>query len=347
MGNSPKRWAVADLDPISPLPVHPSSPVLLPILHDRADTCFNMSSSNNTFEASPEANAPVAAQVNEQPHAPTITRQNNAPNTVPVDNGAEHMQEPETSDSVTTDAKQDVSTSNGVVYPALPPLEGNRTDIVAPTNGNGLSAPQLPVNVAPASLNTPQNSKENSRPVLDAAISNLIANLTQPSSNTRATAVGAARIHNSDTVLNNSLRPQNTSAQNTSALPAKPPVHESTRVQACTPAVHPSLPGAAQPSNIPSISGDELGANDNEPAVQRSSNPYFGATSKQSIIPVPNHTAPPSQPGHIQAPLPVGQSPLVTNRKQQWETFTHEERNYVSEAQWSVFPEGSRIFIGL
>ncbi|KAI1149106.1 hypothetical protein F4825DRAFT_464373 [Nemania diffusa] len=44
-GNSPRLWAAADLDPISPSPVHPPSPITVPALQDQADAY------NNTFLA--------------------------------------------------------------------------------------------------------------------------------------------------------------------------------------------------------------------------------------------------------------------------------------------------------
>ncbi|KAI1370825.1 hypothetical protein F4677DRAFT_341565 [Hypoxylon crocopeplum] len=44
---SPEVWAIADLTPISPAPLHISSPVVVPALQDQADTLSIMSHSNN------------------------------------------------------------------------------------------------------------------------------------------------------------------------------------------------------------------------------------------------------------------------------------------------------------
>ncbi|KAI1274846.1 hypothetical protein F5Y07DRAFT_191677 [Xylaria sp. FL0933] len=44
-GSSPRHWAAADLHPVSPAPLHPPSPIVVPTLQNQADTYFYMSSS--------------------------------------------------------------------------------------------------------------------------------------------------------------------------------------------------------------------------------------------------------------------------------------------------------------
>ncbi|KAH9905896.1 hypothetical protein F4778DRAFT_779284 [Xylariomycetidae sp. FL2044] len=55
---SPEHLATADLSPVSPSPVHPSSPILVPTLQDHVDTFYTMSLSEEEQSAS-EAPAPA------------------------------------------------------------------------------------------------------------------------------------------------------------------------------------------------------------------------------------------------------------------------------------------------
>ncbi|KAI1112393.1 hypothetical protein F5Y14DRAFT_271721 [Nemania sp. NC0429] len=142
--NSPSLWAAADLDPISPSPVYPPSPIIVPALQDQAEAYFGMSSTDN--KAIPPAVAPAAnasESSNKQNHAQSaaaiIHNNNNNHNmasgvpdteaegagldkatngvaqraeTASINISGRCMQEPKTGQPDAIKAEQDVSQSN-------------------------------------------------------------------------------------------------------------------------------------------------------------------------------------------------------------------------------------------
>ncbi|KAI1742388.1 hypothetical protein F4680DRAFT_445950 [Xylaria scruposa] len=142
MTGNPKLWAAADLDPLSPAPVHPPSPIVVPALQDQADTYLNMSSISGNLMTSAGAPSVGVLKANEQSHVPsaTVHSDNNTTTdamdpihvtsgstdpdeainnvaekagTVSVGIHAENMQEkPETSQLNATEAGQDVFKSS-------------------------------------------------------------------------------------------------------------------------------------------------------------------------------------------------------------------------------------------
>ncbi|KAJ2975687.1 hypothetical protein NUW58_g8286 [Xylaria curta] len=136
-GYSPKIWAAADLDPVSPAPVHPPSPIIVPELQDQADSYLNMPFAGSNLITLAVPNPAEIPKVNGQTHVPSANvhyeATNGAPDT-PVDpeqidlgkavNGgvgetetvsvgvnAENMQEPKTLKPEGTETEQDVSKS--------------------------------------------------------------------------------------------------------------------------------------------------------------------------------------------------------------------------------------------
>lgn len=140
--NSPSLWAAADLDPISPSPVYPPSPVIVPALQDRAESYIDMSSTGYNAARLAVATTAGASVIDEKPNhaqtaAPSIHNNmangvldtslgkvegadsDKAPNgvaqraeTASIGMSAGDMQEPETSRLDATKAKQDVSQPN-------------------------------------------------------------------------------------------------------------------------------------------------------------------------------------------------------------------------------------------
>lgn len=143
--NSPSLWAAADLDPISPSPVYPPSPIIVPALQDQAEAYFDMSSTDNnlaTLAMTTTARASEIGAWHDHAQMAAPITYNKMANGVPdtslsevegmglekATNGvaqraetssisisAGDMQEPETSPLEVTEAEQDVSQSNKLI----------------------------------------------------------------------------------------------------------------------------------------------------------------------------------------------------------------------------------------
>ncbi|KAJ8126710.1 hypothetical protein O1611_g6927 [Lasiodiplodia mahajangana] len=92
-GHSPRLWATANLDPISPSPIHPPSPVTVPALQDQADVYSDMSLAGaNPIALAAASSARVPERNGEQSHvpvpapAPTPTRTVTVVNAVAIHN---------------------------------------------------------------------------------------------------------------------------------------------------------------------------------------------------------------------------------------------------------------------
>ncbi|KAF2967843.1 hypothetical protein GQX73_g5782 [Xylaria multiplex] len=198
----PEVWATANLDPISPAPVHPPSPITVPALQHQADAYFDMplpSTNQMTLNVEatpgpPEVDERIVPTVrNSKPNGALDTRIVDSPNTSPdkASNGvakrgvaapagidAESMQEPETLQSDTTGAKQDVSMS-AAYTPNLdmPALVSAQLDIAASAHGNNASIPQALLAHGPAPFprqipQSPASLPQNSQTVRDRIMTN-------------------------------------------------------------------------------------------------------------------------------------------------------------------------------
>ncbi|KAI0487035.1 hypothetical protein F4859DRAFT_324979 [Xylaria cf. heliscus] len=207
-GNPPKIWAAADLDPISPAPVHPPSPIVVPALQDRANTYLHMPSVGGHSMMAAEVPTVGALKVNEQSHVRPVIVHNdndtivNAMDPNPVDLGstdpdeavdsvaekagtvsvgihAERMQDPETSQPNATEAKHDVSKSDESTHNSdMAHFVSNRVDIAAAAHEN--SPPISQISPDPASVSYPNiipqpshNLPEETQTILDAIVSNV------------------------------------------------------------------------------------------------------------------------------------------------------------------------------
>ncbi|KAI8945152.1 hypothetical protein F4801DRAFT_594370 [Xylaria longipes] len=411
-GNSPKVWAAADLDPISPAPVYPPSPITVPALQDQADTYLNMSSIGGvpmTSAGVPSAGVP---EVNEQSHVPPITiysDNNTTTDTMdpkPVDLGstgpyetvggvaekagtasvgihAENMQEPETSQPNATEAEQDVSKSNESIHNSnTAHLVSDQVIVAASTHEN--SPPVSQTSPDPASVSCPNvisqpshKLPEESQTVFDAVVSNvdntqlsqspceqspannnhhssITSHAGYPASNIQALVdniaaravdadADATHIPISEGTSSSMVLPQNT------ILPPKPPAPGPTFTQPYPAADEfPSpIPAASQFSSMPLPLGNGLALGNYTGAASGMVNLHASGTAIPTLTSVPNnHVIPVTQSDSTYGALSVDQLPLVDHQKKRWEAFLQDERQYVSEAKWDRFPEGSRIFIG-
>ncbi|KAI1805827.1 hypothetical protein F4811DRAFT_513698 [Daldinia bambusicola] len=74
---APELLATADLTPVSPAPLHLSSPVVIPSLQDQADTLCTMSLSNGDLDPSTSIAAVGQAEATDQNNLPASASQNN------------------------------------------------------------------------------------------------------------------------------------------------------------------------------------------------------------------------------------------------------------------------------
>ncbi|KAI1821634.1 hypothetical protein F4861DRAFT_518185 [Xylaria intraflava] len=80
--NPPKVWAAADLDPVSPAPVHPPSPILIPGLQNQADVYRAVSLNDNQPAQTAQAAAAMAQapDVDAQTDVTAVTISGDTPN---------------------------------------------------------------------------------------------------------------------------------------------------------------------------------------------------------------------------------------------------------------------------
>ncbi|RWA04415.1 hypothetical protein EKO27_g10690 [Xylaria grammica] len=383
-GNSPRVWAAADMDPVSPAPVHPSSPIMVPTLQDQADMYFDIPFSGSDSVTLAVETIPRVSNVDEQTHVPAAavpdSTQNNAPDTRPVDLtstdpdtagdavterggpasvgvGVENMREAETSQSDATEAEQDVSMSTeSTPNPDVPA----QLDITASTTGGSPSISQA--SIAPNSIPLPKPIPQPPHKFLEGgqiAPNGAHAQLSQPLdeqplvnnhhssevliANTTARSTGG----DNDVAYNRVARsiPNGNVLPQSMLLPSKSPTPRQVSMQPYHP-TNESSSGIAQFNSTPLPSSNGLALGAYIAATLGTADHYASATSIPSVTSGVNYTIPASQPDSPYGKLTADRPPLSNHQKQRWDAFLQDERRYVSDAKWDMFPDGSRIFIG-
>ncbi|KAI0533103.1 hypothetical protein GGR58DRAFT_135786 [Xylaria digitata] len=386
---SPEVWAAANLDPVSPAPVHLPSPIIVPALQDQADAYFDMSlSSSNPIILNVEA-APGTSKVDERTHVPAATVHNSKPNGTPdtrmvdlqnaapdkASNGmakretatsvrvdAESiMQEPETSQPDTAEAKQDVSMPTASTpNPDVSALVSAQLDIAASAHGKSPSISQAlfardPVPFPRQIPQSPPSLPQNSQAVPDTIVSNGINGKHSLSNNNHPSPTSLAdySVTNIQALVDNITAHTNDVTQNhasrstciSNALPQCAPLRPKplTTEQAYTQPCHPAniSSEAFQSSSTPLPSSQAL---------------HDCVAAALKLIPYASDTLVPTSvtPGPIAIPTSQSDSTfgeLTTDRPQPpnyqtWDAFLQDERQYTSDAKWNLFPNGSRIFVG-
>ncbi|KAI1080872.1 hypothetical protein F5B20DRAFT_537690 [Whalleya microplaca] len=184
---APEFLATADLTPVSPAPLHPSSPIVVPALQDQADTFYSMSLSNDgQFVGAP---APAVEQVQATNHndTPTVNGHDGTHNDgtatahdPALDNSAggqvsetnlvqEEDGQTQHSDSLSdvTETQQDVSKTNeSTLSPETSESETNHSEVAAPhdlssttTSTVQLTSQSIP-DPSPQTAQAPQEPQE-------------------------------------------------------------------------------------------------------------------------------------------------------------------------------------------
>ncbi|RDA82697.1 hypothetical protein CP532_3925 [Ophiocordyceps camponoti-leonardi (nom. inval.)] len=319
--------ATASLSPVSPAPVHTAAPRVVPALQDTVDTLDAMvadavaqdvvddDSLDGVYAdlVAPEA-APQPQPDNTDDYAKTFDS--------PVDPQEAGEQEP----------PQHVQSSSSV-----PPESSCLPSEFMPSVTHDASDPLLS-STAPTQQQQQQSQQQPQPPSDPEAesrdssldIQKLVADLTAQPAETGPEPPAAE----SSAVLPSS-----------SSLPPRPP-----QPQTGSPSyAAPNDPSAAvvtssvvaSTSEQPS-SGFFPGAVPAEPASSALASPTTG------MEPAPAAAFLNVQP-HAPQPVPEQSKdgePEAADYQRQWEQFTADERQYMSDAKWDRFPEGSRIFIG-
>ncbi|KAI0202846.1 hypothetical protein F4808DRAFT_60413 [Astrocystis sublimbata] len=187
--DSQKVWAAhaADLHPISPVPVHPSSPIIVPALQDQADTLYEMASAGVVPKANEQSHQPqnaVHSDNNAATHTitPGISDSNlkEAVNGIAKKEGAAavsiyNIQNSETRQSSPAEPERDVYIPNKLTYEfVLAPALSDKAHTAAFSNKTDLPASQASshpeLRDRPVVPNPLPNLRENSQPVFDTSV---------------------------------------------------------------------------------------------------------------------------------------------------------------------------------
>ncbi|KAI1385927.1 uncharacterized protein F4822DRAFT_357747 [Hypoxylon trugodes] len=372
---SPEVLATANLTPISPAPLHLSSPVVVPALQDQADSLYTMSLSNGVSQ-DPTVPATAGEQVEppRQNGAPTTDSQHETYGTQNAisTNNTENADDIDDLDDLQPDDEDD----GAIVKNDSAALGGDgrenanqdviKTNISAINSDSSESFADNSDGVDSASDHSSANPQIDPRPQSQTGITSSTNNTDV--SQAATTAPTESNDHLPSTTSNEvdiqSLVDKIIGNAPTAAianpiptqevlLPPRPPVPQqpsSAYVQSEDIAHTQYQPtysntSATMSSLLPPPPGNHLaGAPGTIPDAHNSHPPPPAAYPLNAL---PTHPFPVAQfdPAYAAAP---GTQPQIIDQQplQRWETFLQEERRYVSEAKWDRFPEGSRLFIG-
>ncbi|KAL6413868.1 hypothetical protein AUP68_03398 [Ilyonectria robusta] len=196
---------------------------------------------------------------------------------------------------------------------------------------------------SPSTASADSNSAGSPNPSAD--IQRLVADLTAPAEPTSSDDPSALP---AKAELPAGPNASSSALPSSASLPPRPPLPQAAS-QSYTSQHHPSgssssipasvavPPTPGQPSTyvaagVPGTSPDALG--NLAPAA---------ASGLNASVAITSLTAPPYPP---QSPAYATDRPQDADYQRQWDQFMADERQYMSEAKWDRFPEGSRLFIG-
>lgn len=367
--------ATANLSPVSPSPVHTASPLVVPALQDTVDTIDAMvaavvASTSQTSVADDAAPAHAAEEsldpsdlVDDDPYGDD-TQPEAAPKAeleAPSSNDddyAKTFDSPIASDHGDEGPQQEARpgdpplsnhpsvASHSVLDPLL--AQASASDIIAtpPQTGDGaaLASSQPPQDQSQtgqraAPSNAPEdthNGASTAEPAID--LQRLVADITaqsnQPSSHPTPDANAVQAPQTAGPSLSTSGLPTS------STLPPRPPL-PNTASQSFVSQHH---PGGA---NLALSAGN---AAHGQPAQMLATGAPGTTAAISSLPPAATHAStanPALNAFDYTAGAPGHTNDSKGERRRAWEQFLADERQYMSEAKWDRFPEGSRIFIGM
>ncbi|KAI0424348.1 hypothetical protein F5Y09DRAFT_143273 [Xylaria sp. FL1042] len=383
-GNSPKLWAAADLHPVSPAPLHPPSPIIVPALQDQADAYSSMSLSiQNPLKSATPAEL---LKLNQIP-APAVPVQDGTPNSSPdqrrldlesinLERAVNGMSEKEadmlsasitqtdaqktkTSQSHVTGAEQDIGSISGSTFePDGCTLAAPRFDaLTSARESNSFISQAFPV------PGLAQSSKHTTLQ-LDRLPGNLVADTTV-SHATNAPIHQSPSNHSQVTHEPHAIDIQalldsiNTQAANGDVGMSHNPTFggssngkvlpQSTIVLPEPPTTEQASTQSYHPAGDFPFELSQINSTHLSPNNKLVPSDYtFATTGKLG----PNASAKAISaaspiPNHVLRSNRIDEELLVENhRKQTWDDFDKHEPQHAERANRNGFPEGSRIFLG-
>ncbi|PFH57519.1 hypothetical protein XA68_14905 [Ophiocordyceps unilateralis] len=318
--------ATASLSPVSPAPLHTAAPRVVPALQDTVDTLDAMVAAVDAAAGSghevvdddslDDAYTDVAASEAVPP--PQLDSSDDYAKTFdsPVDPEEGGEQQP----------PQHVSSSSKSSHVPLP------SDSMPSVAHDASAEPKQQLPPPEPATNPDAESRD---PSLD--IQKLVADLTAQPAESGSEGEPSPP----------SAEPSTAALPSSSSLPPRPPQPQTGS---------PSYADAAALNPIPAASSTVAGT-----APPTSEQPASGATPPASAEPASSVLASPATgmdaspaAAFLNAQLHASHTAPTLSRdgesgadyQRQWEQFTADERQYMSDAKWDRFPDGSRIFIG-
>ncbi|KAI2631104.1 hypothetical protein GGS21DRAFT_163830 [Xylaria nigripes] len=370
--NSPKHWATADLDPISPSPLHPPSPIVVPALQNQADTYHALSLNDRDPAALGTITLAHSAHLDQLSRMPAMSTTyhtlNTAPDahspggatgkvkSAPIAISAKNTHENVTAHPYVLEAQgeQILSKSNLPVASADTPSSfSSRVDIATSVlvNSSTVSS-SSPISIPPASpaVQRFHKSLENRQVVSDAALPNVAdtsfpqaLNNYLPTTDNRNSSthhIGHANVNVNTSAGDIAVKARAAGLIHNST-PASSYYDSAVPTSALLPPKPPSngfssIPGVAQLSGIPLPLNNGTIPAGYANATLGPVNSYAGG----AVMP-----APPSMLNYNTSTLQFNPT-RGSLQKQSWDAFLEDERKYVLDGNWDRFPDGSRIFVG-
>lgn len=375
---SPEVLATADLSPLSPAPLHLSSPVVVPSLQDQADSLSIMSLEENgkppaapgvaidhTETADLDTNSAIDSLYDAHDAHSTNTAASYQADPDGLDNGAGDQENGAALVGDEGRIEQQPSQQNGDV--SKPNTSKTSSDVSnSLTNQSEVTTPDVSSATHAPSVPQPAPIRSAAEVYLPLAQGQAVVNPSTDASAPQPTTAPPAEKSDSakndidiqslvdkivgDTITSTANQAPGPdkfanvpAAAQAGSLPPRPPMPQSTYVRPEDALGY--LQGLPYPasSNLPPAPGTyPAGAPGMAPEARNNLPP----PPSSSLNALPTSSFPIQHYDSAYATTTGAQTPTF-NQSQQWETFLQDERRYVSEAKWDRFPEGSRLFIGM
>ncbi|KAI0160146.1 hypothetical protein GGR57DRAFT_408402 [Xylariaceae sp. FL1272] len=381
----PEIWAAADLEPISPSPVHTSSPVMVPTLQEQADIYSNMTLNNSNPLASLASILVEPSKTDEEAAAPSseggeitestaIDHEDVDSTTLELDKALDGLIDGVDGHSTTisTESVQGQEESQlHTVEPQDSPhqaLESSHDAGESSTDDHDVPVGlQLSTEGAPKPESIHTQSKPSSpmpRASQDLLIDDSITfSTSQPYQSQPAVEAVLSDNAPIPSTSNASRDPidiqalvDNITARAAAADAIRDPANQGVATSVTFPqnmSLPPKPPISQQPPNHPAVLLDDAMSHPPDgPQPSRSMQFPSNTTPKMNTL-EPHSSAtvvpvPSLSPEYAYHATTTSQHQMnsPSAQKQRWENFLQDERKYVSEAKWDRFPDGSRIFVG-
>ncbi|KAK0384402.1 hypothetical protein NLU13_8489 [Sarocladium strictum] len=372
----PELQATANLSPVSPAPVHTAPALAVPALQETVDTINAMvaaalAPNGTATEDEPVVDPELAPTADDDDvvdddsfndaYAEEDTAGDAAPTTAQEASPDDADEYAKTFDSPVASEQGDENASRSPSSPAIQKQQNEQLPSKSPhavssqasdttaeptsPDAGAVSNDPAEAGTAPSDPSSAQDAAQNGAPAAprpssemspaqaqdDAAdIMQLVADLTsQPNETSPSADVKPAQLAVETTAPPATL--PSSALPSPASLPPRPPIPHNT----------PSYPGQHHPGQGPISVANPQMTQPNHP--QATYNPPSAPSTAGLVAPSVTH-APPSY--QTQAPGYPTEASQEDEYQHKWDQFLADERQYMTEAKWDRFPEGSRIFIG-